>query len=130
MEIKPKSNIMLYLTSETDNFFHLSPWDVFDQEFGSDGYTYLLPKSKAHFKFISQDQELIVFVEKIDEIKKEVHLSQIHWLYMKNLIKSELELDVKIIKSNCIVCQAKKLTCIKTFIPHLVVFKHTIKYRN
>jgi hypothetical protein len=98
MEIKPKSNIMLYLTSETDNFFHLSPWDVFDPEFGSDGYHYLLPKSKAHFKFISQDQELIVFVEKIDETKKEVYLSQTHWLYMKNLIKSELELDVKIIK--------------------------------
>ncbi len=98
MEIKPKTNVMLYLTSETDDFFVLSPYSVFDPEFGSDGYHYLLPKSKAHFKFISQDQELIVFVEKIDETKKEVYLSQTHWVFMKNLIKSELELDVKIIK--------------------------------
>lgn len=98
MEIKPKTNIALYLLDESDDFLILSYWDISDPDLGDEGFRYLLPRNKAYFKFYRPYQEVISFVEKIDENKKRVYLSQTHWLFMKNLIKSKLGLDVKIIK--------------------------------
>ncbi|MHB1661380.1 MAG: hypothetical protein ACYCTD_04690 [bacterium] len=99
MEPKEKTNIKLYIHDFDDDFFVLSPWDPLETPYyDTGGYRYFLPKAKAFFKFHYQFQEVVSFVEKVDEVKKEVYLSQAHWLYMKNLIKSELGLDVKIIK--------------------------------
>jgi len=98
MEIKPKTNIMLYLVDESDDFLILSHWDTSDPGLGDENFRYLLPKSKAYFKFYEPYQEVISLIEKIDENEKKVYLSQTHWLFMKNLIKSKLGLDVKIKK--------------------------------
>lgn len=103
MEIKEKTNIKLFLAEERDEYYILSNATTFDYgnpnpDIEPDGYIYILLKRKSCFKFKGQDQELIVFVEKIDRQNNWVYVSQTHWLWMKNLIKSELGLDVKIIK--------------------------------
>jgi hypothetical protein len=99
MAVQEKTNIKLYIHDLDDDFFVLSPWDPLETPYyDTGGYRYFLPKAKAFFKFRYQFQEVVSFVEKVDEVKKEVYLSQAHWLYMKNLIKSELGLDVKVVK--------------------------------
>ena len=107
MEIKEKSNIVLYVMSASDEFYILSDSDPYDLIMGYDdeepaaedsGYTYFLPKRKTYFANFYQGQKITVYLEKIHELKREVYVSQIHWLWMKNMIKSELVLDVKITK--------------------------------
>ncbi len=41
---------------------------------------------------------MFVFVERIDEQRKQVYVSQTHWLFMRNIIEKRLCLDVKIQK--------------------------------
>ncbi|MCL4321177.1 MAG: hypothetical protein M1478_06845 [Deltaproteobacteria bacterium] len=98
MEIKPKTNIALYLMNKTTDYFELSLRDPFNPESEDDGYTYILPKSKAFFRVWGQFRVVICLIEKVDESKKTVYLSQTHWVWMKNLIKYQLGLDVKITK--------------------------------
>ncbi len=100
MQINEKINIWLYLTAERNDYYILSNCLVldFDNPDLFDGYTYILPRKKASFEFRGQDQELLVFVEKIDEKNKTVYVSQTNWLYMKNIIAANLFLDVKIKK--------------------------------
>ena len=71
---------------------------------------------------LTQDQELNVFVEKVDWQNRLVYVSQTHWLWMKNLIKSELDLDVKIIKR-----YAGKLTVGKLINQGQIVDKIAVK---
>ena len=103
MEIREKTNIKLFLVDEMENYYMLSNCSIFDYgnpnpDIEPDGYTYILPKRKSCFEFKLQNQELLVFVERVDEQRKQVYVSQTHWLWMKNLIKYELGLDVKITK--------------------------------
>jgi hypothetical protein len=88
MEIKEKENIVLIPESMTDNSYILRSLD--------DGYSYVLPFKKARFD--SQHVPLVVeaFIEKIDG--SSVYLSQVHWLFMRNIIEKRLSLDVKIKK--------------------------------
>ena len=97
MEIKEKSNITVYVADFDENFVDLVSSDPMTENYVSDNYIYILPKTKACFKeFPHQFMETTVYIEKITG--REVYLSQVHWLYMKNLIKAELGLEVKIIK--------------------------------
>ena len=103
MEIKEKTNIIVYLVDETDNYYILSNATTFD--YGNpnpyiepDGYVYFLPKLKSCFEFQGQDQELIVFVERVNERRKQVYVSQTNWLFMRNIIEERLGLNVKILK--------------------------------
>lgn len=98
MEIQEKTNVTLYLQDYIDDSFILTFYDILEPDWDRDGYLYILPKTKAFFKFVHQGQQIIAYVEKIDENKKRVYVSQSHWVFMKNLIKSELGLDVKIKK--------------------------------
>ena len=67
-------------------------------------------------------QEISVYIEKIDERNKIVYVSQTHWLWMKNLIKSELRLDVKITKR-----YAGKVTVCKLVNQGQIINKAAIK---
>ncbi len=103
MEIIEKTNIKLFLGGETENCYILSNCSVFDYgnpnpDIEPDGYRYILPKQKSCFKFEGQDQELFVFVEKVDGQNKLVYVSQTHWLFMRNVIENRLGLHVKILK--------------------------------
>ena len=127
MKIREKTNIKLFLGDETENYYILSNCSIFD--YGNpnpyiepDGYTYILPKRKSCFQFKGQDQELFVFVEKVDGQNKLVYVSQTHWLWMKNLIKSELGLDVKIIKR-----YAGKVTIAELVNPNQITNKDSLK---
>ena len=127
MEIRGKTNIKLFLGDETENYYILSNCSIFDYgnpspDIEPDGYTYILPKQKSCFQFKGQDQELLVYVEKVDRQNKLVYVSQTHWLWMKNLIKSELDLDVKIIKR-----YAGKLTVGKLINQGQIVDKIAVK---
>ena len=127
MEIIEKTNIKLFLGGETENCYILSNCSVFDYgnpnpDIEPDGYRYILPKQKSCFKFEGQDQELFAFVEKVDGQNKLVYVSQTHWLWMKNLIKSELGLDVKIIKR-----YAGKVTIAELVNPNQITNKDSLK---
>lgn len=98
MKIQEKTNIKLYLLSQEDNYYFLLNCDVLDPNSNPDGYTYILPMQKSCFEFKGQGQELIVFVEKVDERIKQIYVSQTHWLFMRNIIEKRLLLDVKILK--------------------------------
>ena len=107
MEIKEKTNISLYVMSASDELYYLSEIDPYyemtadynDEPVAkSSSYTYVLPKIKTYFANFYQCQEISVYIEKIDELNKIVYVSQTHWLWMKNMIKSELGLDLKITK--------------------------------
>jgi tRNA U34 2-thiouridine synthase MnmA/TrmU len=103
MEVREKTNIKLFLGDETENYYILSNCSVFDYgnpdpDIEPDGYSYILPKRKSCFKFKGQDQELLVFVERVDVQRKQVYVSQTHWLFMRNVIENRLGLHVKIIK--------------------------------
>ncbi len=103
MEIKEKTNIIVYLVDETDNYYILSNATTFDYDNPNpdicpDGYTYILPRKKACFEFKGQDQELLVFVEKVNQQRKQAYVSQTHWLFMRDVIEKRLHLDVKILK--------------------------------
>ena len=97
MEIKEKSNIIGYVADFDEQFFYLVSSDPMTENYESDNYIYILPKTKACLKeFPYQFMEITAYVEKVDGRK--VYLSQVHWLYMQNIIKAELSLDVKILK--------------------------------
>ncbi len=97
MEIKEKSNIIGYVADFDEQFFYLVSSDPMTENYESDNYIYILPKTKACLKeFPYQFTEITAYVEKVDGRK--VYLSQVNWLYMKNIIKAELALDVKILK--------------------------------
>ncbi len=98
MEIKEKTNIKLYFAGYGADCFILSRKDDI-LEYGGDEYLFILPwdKAFAHDSFY-QGKFIEVYVEKIDLQKKHVYVSQTHWLWMKNMIKSELGLDIKITK--------------------------------
>ena len=80
MEIKEKTNVKLYLTSQTDDYYILSNCCCFDFDDPEifDGYTYILPFKKANFEFHGQDQELLVFIERVDVKRKRAYVSQTH----------------------------------------------------
>ena len=122
MEIKEKNNITAYLLDYTERFFILSYYSPLDYEFQNDDYRYILPKNKACFSEFHQLIPIVVYVEKIDEQKKRVYLSQVHWLLMKNLIKAELGLDVKILKR-----YPKKLTVAELKTPDQKIDKVALK---
>ena len=127
MEIREKTNIKLFLGDEAENYYILSNCSIFDYgnpdpEIEPDDYTYILPKRKSCFNFKGQDQELLVYVEKVNKRNKLVYVSQTHWLWMKNLIKSELGLDVKIVKR-----YAGKLTVGKLINQGQIVDKIAVK---
>ncbi len=103
MEIREKTNIKLFLGDEAENYYILSNCSIFD--YGNpnpgiepDGYRYILPKRKSCFEFKFTDQELNVFVEKVEQQRRYVWVSQTHWLFMRNMIEKRLCLDVKILK--------------------------------
>ena len=103
MEIREKTNIKLFLGDEAENYYILSNCSIFD--YGNpnpgiepDGYRYILPKRKSCFEFKFTDQELNVFVEKVNRQNKLVYVSQTHWLFMRNVIEKRLGLHVKILK--------------------------------
>ena len=97
MEIKEKSNITIYVTDFDERYFYLVSSDPMEEYYRHDGYNFILPKTKACLKeFPYQFKEINAYIEKI--AGRRVYLSQVHWLYMKNLIKSELGIDVKIKK--------------------------------
>ena len=103
MEIREKINIKLFLVDEMENYYMLSNCSIFDYDnpnpdIEPDGYTYILPKRKSFFEFKFQNQELLVFVERVDEQRKQVYVSQTHWLFMRNVIENRLGLQVKILK--------------------------------
>jgi tRNA U34 2-thiouridine synthase MnmA/TrmU len=103
MEIREKTNIKLFLGDETENYYILSNCSIFDYgnpnpDIEPDGYRYILPKRKSCFQFKGQDQELLVYVEKVDRQNKRVYVSQTHWLFMRNVIENRLGLQVKILK--------------------------------
>ncbi|RZV38318.1 MAG: hypothetical protein EVJ48_07140 [Candidatus Acidulodesulfobacterium acidiphilum] len=128
MKIREKTNIKLFLGDETENYYILSNCSIFDYgnpspDIEPDGYTYILPKRKSFFQFKGQDQELLVYVEKVDRQNKLVYVSQTHWLWMKNLIKSELGLDVRITKR-----YAGKLTVGKLINQGQIVDKIAVKH--
>jgi tRNA U34 2-thiouridine synthase MnmA/TrmU len=103
MEIREKTNIKLFLGDEAENYYILSNCSIFDYgnpnpDIEPDGYTYILPKRKSCFQFKGQDQELNVYVEKVNWQNKLVYVSQTHWLFMRNVIENRLGLHVKILK--------------------------------
>ncbi len=124
MEIKEKTNVKLYLTSQGEDCYTLSNcsiWD-FDNPGLNDGYTYILPFNKANFEFHGQDQELLVFIERVDEKRKRAYVSQTHWLFMRNIIEGRLHLPVKIIKR-----YPGKLTVAQIIMPGQEINKTAIK---
>ncbi len=125
MKIREKTNVKLYLISQDDDCYILSNCDTFDfiDDTGLyDGYMYILPFKKANFEFRGQDQELQVFVEKVDEKIKQVYVSQTHWLFMRNIIENRLGLPVKILKR-----YPGKLTVAQVTVPGQEVNKTAIK---
>ena len=127
MQIKEKTNIIVYLMDETDDCYILSNVTTFahsdpDPDIAPDGYVYFLPKRKSCFEFQGQDQELLVFVEKVDQQKKRVYVSQTHWLFMRNIIEERLGLNVKIVKR-----YPGKVTVARLRIPGQEVNKTAVK---
>ena len=123
MEIKEKSIIKLYLAGQNEYEYHLLNCPPFDH--GSpnwDGYIYILPRKKACFEFKSPNQELLVFVEKVEQQRKYVWVSQTHWLFMRNLIEKRLNLDVKILKR-----YPGKLTVAQLRSPGQIIDKNALK---
>ncbi len=97
MEIKEKNNIDVYVADYDDRYFYLVSSNPFEEYYIHDGYNFILPKVKACLKeFPRQFDEINAYIEKI--AGQRVYLSQVHWLYMKNIIKDKLGLDVKIKK--------------------------------
>ncbi len=97
MEIREKSNITVYVADFDEQFFYLVSSDPLEEYYIHDGYNFILPKTKACLKeFPRQFDEINAYIEKI--AGQRVYLSQVHWLYMKNIIKDKLGLDVKIKK--------------------------------
>ncbi len=97
MEMKEKNNITVYVADFDERYFYLVSSDPMEEYYRHDGYNFILPKTKACLKeFPCQFKEINAYIEKI--AGRRVYLSQVHWLYMKNLIKDELGLDVKIKK--------------------------------
>ncbi len=106
MKIALKSNITLYVMDASDKSYFLTEYDPYNEIMGYDepaswdnsGYTYVLPRNKTCFDDLYQCQEITAYVEKIDERNKRVFVSQVHWLYMRNIIERRLCLHVKILK--------------------------------
>ncbi len=102
MNIRLKSNINLRAMSSSGGLCFLVPFEKImgydESDTKYNGYTYVLPWKKTNFTNFAKGQDISVYVEKIDIINKRVYVSQIHWLYMRNIIKDKLGLDVKILK--------------------------------
>ena len=127
MEIREKSNIKLYLASQEDEYYLLSNCSIFDYgnpnpDIEPDGYTYILPRKKACFEFKLQDQELLVFVEKVEQQRRYVWVSQTHWLFMRYVIEKRLNLDVKILKR-----YPGKLTVAQLRMPGQIIDRNALK---
>ena len=105
MEIKEKNNITVYVTNFDEKYFYLNniSGSPLDEDFHFiDENIYILPKEKACLaEFPCQFTEITAYIEYIEKEaggRHQVYLSQTNWLYIKNLIKDELGLDVKIKK--------------------------------
>ena len=129
MKIREKTNVNLFIVSDSDEFIELSyvnPWDAewdYNKIIGANGgYMILLPKNKTYSHDFYQCKEITAYVEKIDEINERVYVSQIHWLYMRNIIENRLHLPVKIIKR-----YPGKLTVAQIVMPGQEINKTAIK---
>ncbi len=95
--MKEKNNITVYVADFDERYFYLISSYPMEEYYQYDGYNFILPKTKACLKkFPYRFEEINAYIEKING--QTVYLSQVHWLYMKNLIRAELGLDVKIKK--------------------------------